>query len=362
MPSRFISIKKSDPIFSKYLWGHGEDGVKIIPIQSLNFGSAEETVTFEFKPLSEITKPPLFELISSIIKLKSFILILFPLFFVLTRSIILNQLRDPFSLAFATLALIFIFAGLNIRNDISDHLSGFDLINIPFSPKPIIKGWVTAHQLSTLSWVLMITGIVLSLPVLILQQQEIIVVGIVAVLLIAGQFFEKNSYKEKEFGELILFVLMGIGVVAGFQIAMGSKINTEIALFGVFWGAVILFLVHINNFSHLLTSTQAGIKNSVTALGFDKAKKFLMAWWVLCLLTWLFLHLYFTHSLIIWVQSVVLLVVSVPLLKKLHQIRSPLGSDLVEVRKLAYKTFLAMVFLFFIECIWYLAHDAYGKI
>lgn len=362
MPSRFVSVKKSDPIFLKYLWGRAEEGVKVVPIQSLNSGSAEESVTFEFKPLAEISKPSYFQLISAIIKLKSFILILFPLFFVLTRSLVMNQMQDPFSLAFAAAALIFIFAGLNIRNDISDHLSGFDLINIPFSPKPLIKGWITAHQLSRLSWVLMITGIVLSLPVLILQQEEIKVVAVVATLLVVGQFFEKNSYKEKELGELILFILMGIGVVAGFQIAMGSKINTEISLFGVFWGAVILFLVHINNFSHLLTSTQAGIKNSVTALGFDKAKKFLMAWWILCLLTWFFLHLYFTSLLIVWIQSVALIVASLPLLIKLHRIRSPLGSDLVDVRKLAYKTFLTMVFLFFIECVWYLVSYAHGKI
>ena len=362
MSSRFVSVKKSDPVFSNYLWGHGDKDIKIIPIQSLNFGSLEETVTFEFKPVSEIAMPSNFNLISAIIKLKSFILILFPFFFILTRSIVTNQLFDPFSLAFAAIALIFIFAGLNIRNDISDHLSGFDSINISLSPKPIIKGWVTAHQLSGLSWFLMIIGIVFSVPVLILQHEEIIIVGIVTVFLVVGQFFEKNSYKEKEFGELILFILMGIGVAAGFQVAVGSKINTEIILFGVFWGTVILFLVHINNFSHLLTSTQAGIKNSVTALGFDKAKKFLMAWWILCLLTWIFLHLYFTSSAVIAIQSVLLVVFSLPMLFKLYQIRSPLSSDLVKVRKIAHKTFLAMVFLFSAECVWYLANYYHGQI
>ncbi len=347
--SQFVTVQKSNPLFKQYLLGKVKAGFRALPVQSLNVGSIEETITFEIKPESSIPKPRLFQLVSSIIKLKSFIIILFPLFYVITKTSLSSRLVDPFSLSFAALALILVYAGLSIRNDISDYFSGFDRVNIPFSAKPILKGWVTAKTLSIVSWVMIGLSFFCAIPALVLQHQEVQVVSVVVLLLITGQFFSKNAYKEKRIGEFIFFLLIGIGLAAGLQVAAGGGIDIQIISFGIFWGFCTLFLIHINNFSHLITSTPSGIKNTMTQLGFDKAKIFLFAWWSLCLFLWFEFHLQFESFIVAAAQTLILTGLSLPLLIKLKTIRSPLGSDLVHIRRIAYRTFLIMVTLFFVE-------------
>ena len=352
--SRFVSVKKSDPQFQNYLLGISESGLRPIPVRSLNVGLEDEIITFEMKNLSEIKKPNIFKIIFSIAKIKSFLLIFLPLFFVLVKNIESHQTIDPLSMTFAALAMIFIFAGLNMRNDIFDHISGFDRVNISSSIKPILAGWITASRLSKVSWISISVGALFAVPVLLLQIQIWKVLICTGLLVILGQFFKKNSYKEKDLGELILFLLMGIGISIGFQVALGVDIDIQIVAFGIFWGSVVLFLVHINNFSHLLTSTQAGIKNSITKLGFDRAKIFLAGWWSLSLILWSWFHFEFAHSYWKWLGTICLAIVSIPLFLLLSQVRSPLGSHLIQIRQRAYIAFLTMVFLFFTEHIWYL--------
>lgn len=241
-----------------------------------------------------------------------------------------------------------------MRNDIFDHISGFDRVNISSSTKPILAGWITASRLSKVSWVSISIGTLFAIPVLLLQFQIWKVLMCAVSLILLGQFLKKNSYKEKDLGELILFLLMGIGISIGFQVALGINLDIQIVAFGIFWGSVVLFLVHINNFSHLLTSTQAGIKNSITKLGFDRAKIFLASWWSLSLILWSLFHYEFAQGFWKWLGTICLIVLSIPLLLLLSQVRSPLGSQLIQIRQRAYATFLAMVFLFFIEHIWYL--------
>lgn len=195
--SRFVTVKKHDRDFSKYLWGKTESDTRAIPVQSLNVGGDDELVTFELKPTSEIAQPGFFLFWTTVIKLRSYILFLFPLFYVVSKNFLHEHFRNPLALTFALLAMIFIYAGLNIRNDIADHISGFDRVNIPTSLKPILLGWTTASRMSKVSWVLLFVGIVLAIPVVILERDEIKVLSVVTVLILLGQFLKKNSYKEK---------------------------------------------------------------------------------------------------------------------------------------------------------------------
>ena len=106
--SRFVSVKKSDPQFQNYLLGISESGIRPIPVRSLNVGLEDEIITFEMKNLSEIKKPNIFKIIFSIAKIKSFLLIFLPLFFVLAKNLEAHQAIDPLSMIFAVIAMIFI--------------------------------------------------------------------------------------------------------------------------------------------------------------------------------------------------------------------------------------------------------------
>lgn len=355
---RFVTVEKQDPLFKKYLWGkwQGLPGLNksdcILPIETLNLNSSEEVVTFQILQKDEIRRPSVFQFLTSLIKLKSYILILLPLFYVLSKNYATNRFHDPFSLALSALAMLFFYAGINIRNDVIDHVSGYDRVNFAFTNKPISLGWLTAAKAAYLSWVLFGISIVMAFPALVLEVELLRLLVVVVGLFLAGQFFSQNSYKQQTWGELILFLLIGPGLAAGFQVSLGAGIDTQILAFGFLWGFAVLFLIHIHHFSHLLTSSQARIQNTITKMGFDRAQFFLIGWWTLFCIFWFVFHLFYSSLFWTIFDSIILVFGSVPLVAQIFRIRSPIGSDLYQVRKIAYRTFLLMTLLLFVENGW----------
>lgn len=352
----FKTLRRTDAEFEDYLWGAGthlEKGTVPLPVKTLNLGEDNETVTFQIFTQYEINRPSKWILISSLIKLHTYILVLMPLFFVLAKNYIDDRVRDPFSIVMAAVASLFLYAGLNIRNDVIDHVYGYDRVNILKSNKPIARGWVTALQASKLSWILIAMSAMVALPAFFFEHELILVMCVVVGLFLLGQFVKQNSYKHNRFGEVILFILVGAGLASGYQVSLGAGIDLEILFFGILWGFAVLFLIHINNFSHILTSCQAGILNSMTRMGFDKAQKFLVGWWSVFCILWFIYH--YNYASLIWTVFGTLLLVlwSLPLFNKILKIRSPLGSDLDLIRKEAYRTFLMMVLILFSENFWY---------
>lgn len=353
----FKTLQRSDAEFENYLWGsgsHKKNKTIPLPVKTLNLGETNETITFQIFTEYEINKPSRFQYFSALIKVHTYILVLMPLFYVLVKNFVYDRLFDPISVGFAALAMMFLYAGLNIRNDISDHIYGYDRVNILKSNKPIARGWITARKASFVSWILISIAALISIPAFVLQSELKKVMVVVLVLFLFGQFAKRNAYKYSRIGEIILFFLVGVGLTSGYQVALGAGIDSECLAFGLLWGFAVLFLVHINNFSHMLTSSQAGIRNTITRMGFDKAQKFLIGWWAVYCGLWFLFHL--RYASLIWTVfgTILLSFWSLPLFNKILKIKSPLGSDLDFIRKEAYRTFLMMVFILFTENFWYL--------
>ncbi len=352
----FKTLQQTDVDFWEYLWGtgiHKKNKTIPLPVKTLNLGEPNETVTFQIFTRFEINRPSLTLLATSLIKIHTYVLILMPLFYVLSKNFVDDRFRDPVSITFAAVAALLLYGGVNIRNDVVDHVYGYDRVNILKSNKPIARGWITAQKASTISWCLMGLSGLIAIPALVLEPELNLVVSVVAILFFLGRFAKKNSYKYNRLGEVILFIMVGAGLACGYQVALGSGIDLEILCFGILWGFGVLFLIHVNNFSHILTSYQAGILNTMTRMGFDKSQKFLVGWWSVFCILWLLFH-YFYASLIWTIFGTMLLVFwSLPLFNKILKIKSPIGSDLDLIRKDAYRTFLLMAFILFSENFWY---------
>ena len=357
MPTQFITLKKNDPDFLNHLWGSKETQQRAIPVKTYNLGTEEESVTFELKEISKIQKPSNLKVVASLIKLKSFILILFPLFFVLAKNSVDNRFFDPHSMLLVSIATLLLFAGLNIRNDVYDHISGFDRVNLDSTRKPIRLGWISAHKASRISLWLILASAILVLPVALVQIELPRVIAVALILFFAGRFAKDNSYKNQHFGEFILFMLIGPALVSGYQVALGSGVDTEVLAFGVLWGFAVLYLIQVNNFSHIMTSSQSGIRNSMTKLGFDWSQKFLLIGWVVFIGLWVLFHYFYSSTFWAVFGSLLLIFWSIPMFMKISNIKSPMGSGLQTVRKEAYKTFIMMVFIFFMEILWALWAD-----
>lgn len=353
MATLYKTFKKTDVEFAEHLWGRRGDGSKAIPVKTYNLGTGEESVTFEIRPITEISRPGKFLFFASLIKLKSYILFLFPLFYVLTKNYLDNRIFDPLSMTLSAVASIFLFAGLNIRNDVFDHISGYDRVNIS-DHKPIQQGWITAHSAARLSWLFIGFAALLALPVCLLQPELLRVLAVVLVLFFIGRFASANSYKQQHFGEFVLFMLSGPALVSGYQVSMGSGVDTEVLAFGVLWGFAVYYLVQVNNFAHLLTSSQSGVSNSMTKLGFDRALKFLILAWAFYIFLWILFHYHYASTYWSVFGTMLLVFWSLPYFIKIASVKSPVGSGLKSIKREAYRTFLKMVFVFLIEYLWYL--------
>lgn len=345
MTTKYVTLKKNDPLFAQYLLGDFKDETVALPVKTYNLGTTEEMVTFEVLKKAEIEKPSFFVFISTFLKLNSFVLIFLPLLFILTKNISRHDYFDVQGLCLAAISMFFLFSGLNIRNDINDHVSGFDRVNIDQSVKPIKNGWINVKKASYFSFGFILVAIVFAIPILIVHPEILNVVVPVALLFIAGKFLAKNLYKQQHFGELILFFLMGPALVSGYQLSAGVSVDNHIIFFGILWGALVLYVVQLNNFSHIMTSTQAGIQNTMTRLGFDSSQKFIVIYWLLMLVIWNIYQYLFFDSVFAILSTLGLLVISINFFKITLNIKSPMGSGLRQVRKQGYLLFLTMTFL-----------------
>lgn len=348
MATQFATLKKTDPSFTNYLWGQFSQNEVAIPIKSYNLGTPEESVTFEIKKNTEIEKPNFLLLLASLIKVRSFIILLFPILYVLLMNF--RQLSfDLLSFVFAMASSVLLFAGLNVRNDVHDHISGYDRVNIDSNTKPIRLGWITAKAASQISLVLVFAAGALSAPTILLNPEVVWVILFSLGLFLIGRFAKNNSYKNQHFGELVLFMLAGPCLVVGFQLASGTSIDLQVLLFGVLWGLAVLFLIQLNNFSHIMTSSQNGIRNTVTKLGFDLAPKFLVFCWLVFLAVWGAHQFLFFNNLWGALSSVTLAALSVWFFIKILNIKSPMGSGLNKARRSGYYLFLSTVALLLLQ-------------
>lgn len=350
----YKTFKKSDSEFKTHLMGSFSNTEIALPVKTLNVGTVDETVTFEIVKSSDIQRPYYFIYLVHLIKLHSYLLILVPLFFVAAKNYLDDRFFDPISFLMAIVSMLFLYAGLNLRSDLNDHISGYDRVLQSASPKPLLKGWIRGSEISYLSWILIGIAAVLSIPVFIFQQEEIRVVLVAVCLFIMGQFFKKNSFKNQRFGEVILFLLIGPGLCSAYQVSLGAGVDTEILAFGVLWGTAILFLVHLNNFSHLLSSSQAGIQNTMNKMGFDTSKIFLILWLVFMNILWIAFHALYAGTFWTWFTGITLVFWSVPTAIQLSSISSPVGSDLSQAKKIGHKNFQLMIALLMLEQMWLL--------
>lgn len=352
--SRFVTCKKDSDEFKKYIWGTFSENERALPIKSLNVGTVSETVTFEIKSLAEVQAPSLWKIYLRLIKWNYFFLIFVPLYYVFVKNYVYQRLFDLNSFYLSIVASLFLFAGLNIRNDINDHLSGFDWIIKSKNKKPVLSGWVTAQKAQFFSWVLIVLAIGFAIPVCLRQHEALRVSVVTLILFLAGNFLNKNNYKFTPISEFILFVMLGPGLCSGYQVALGSGVDTEILIFGTAWGVAVLFLLYIVQFEHLFETSQAKIQNTLTKIGFDKSKIFFKFWWSFFVFLWVVYHYFYSSQYWLWISTIVLIFWSLPTFIQIANVHSPIGSNLSRVRKAGFRMFALMVMILVLEQSWYL--------
>ncbi|MEN0058789.1 MAG: prenyltransferase [Bdellovibrio sp.] len=352
--SELRTLSRSSAEFEAYLLGTFSRTHRAVPVQTLNANSGSETVTFRIVPLEQISRPSGWMIALKTLKVRSFILVMVPLFVVLTKNTVDRTLADGLTTLIATIGVLFAFAAVDLRNDYMDHIKGVDRIFQNSGSRAIQNGWLTAAQVKALSVAFLVVALLCAMSLIVAFP---VLAGVMAVALVVGvwaQFQKKNSFKYQIGGELALFVLLGPLLTVGYQLAMGVHFDRDSFWIGCLWGWLVLFVLHLRNFVNLLPSVQAGFSNTVNWLGFDRSRRMLALWWGLFIVFNCLYHVFYAG--LIWgvFFTFALLVISIRFILRLKALSSPVGSEVHSIFRSGLYLFLFAISLWVIECLWYL--------
>lgn len=352
--SELVTLSKNSPEFESYLLGTFSKDKRALPVQTLNVNSASETVTFRIVPLKDIPRPSLLIVLLQTFKVRSFLLVLLPLFLIMTKNVADRKMMDPLMSVIATMGVLLAFIAVNLRNDYMDHMKGVDRVLQRSGSRAIQNGWVTAAQVKAYSTILLLFAIIMSIPVLITYPVVGLIIGLALVVGLWAQFQKENSFKYQIGGELALFLMLGPLLTVGYQLAMGARFDQESFWIGCVWGWLVLFVVHLRNFMNIFAGGQAGFTNTVIWLGFDKTRRLLAIWWGLFLVFNLTYHILFAGYYWGFYLALALGFLSIGFIMKVKHVSSSVGSEVRAVFRSGFRLFLLTIGLWIFECLWYL--------
>ncbi len=350
---KLITLSKKDPLFHKYLWGRLQMEVAL-PIQSLNVNSENEQVTFEVHDKADIQKPSTFVILLHALKLKNLIFVLFPLYALLVKTITVRTLDFPDLAMLSGLAAVFLFLAVSMKNDVQDHISGLDRIHPHAGNRALKEGWMSAQELARMSTGFLILGVSLGIPAIIAFPELLVLVGSLTLFGIFALTSYSFGHKYRRISEWIVFFILGPLLSLGFQISLNGRVDMESVALGFVFGWLILFVQHLKNFEQLVVNSQAKFNSSIVTMGFEKARYFLMGWWLSFLLFFVMYHQTFAASFWTWFLGLVLFASSLPFMGSLLCLKSPLGSDLQKIIRQGRHLFLFALTLWILENVWYL--------
>ena len=335
-----ITLSKTDPTFESYLLGSFSQSHRALPVKSLNLTTANEVVTFEVLPVTEITLPGFLKRWSHILKVRNWALVALPMVMVLMKVKMDQVSFDSYLAVLNCLGTFFLLSALNLRNDFQDHFWGLDRVHPATQLGPIQKGWISALSVRRLSRIFLVLGCLLGLPSLLIFPQSLIVILGFALLLMMTTGLHQLGMRYRWGTELASFLLPGPLLTLGFQISIGAGWDLEALWMGLFTGGLALFLLYLRNFELLMVNSQANFLNTVTRLGFERSQKLLIVVWSIWSLAFAVFHWVYAIGLWRWALPGILLLAAHRMQQNLKLAQSPAGSSLSQAvlncRKLAW--------------------------
>lgn len=352
--TELITLSKKDPRFLSYIDGTFSKIQRALPLESLNVNTDSEQVTFRLIPVIEIEKSFWGFHWLQILKVRNFVFICFPVFLILIKNAVNDEIADPFTAVLSALGALCLMTALNLRNDYIDHLSGLDRVHPQSGSRAIQNGWVTARAVLKWSYFYMALGFFLGLRALILYKEVLILLAIFAGLGILGMTSYKMGFKYRRWSEWTAFWLLGPFLTVGIQISTGTGFNFESLFLGLISGWIAVFYIHLKNFEQLLVNDQAQFQNTMAWLGFEKGKQFLAIWWFLFFAIQATYHHFYSPLAWRLVFSSVTALMTVPFVIRLGTLRSSVGSGSRELYQQGRKMIYVVVGLWLLQQIWYL--------
>lgn len=348
----YKTLHRGDSQFLSYLLGSFSQYERALPVESLNINSDQESVTFKIVSLDAIDKVHPLRMWFEILKIKSLPLVLVPALLVALKTLSSGLPIDILSYGFAVIGTIFLYFGLNLRNDFVDYVRGTDRWHLDSSARPLQRGWMTAQFCHRLSWFFLTLSLLASLPIYFWHPAVLWVVGVSVILALVSRAFFQNSYKFKLFYEFYLFLFIGPALFFGLQLAAGTSVDRQLLFLSVVWGWLGIFFVYLRYFRNIVTNDHFQLVNTINWFGFERAKYFLsLNWGAFLALYFVYHSLYFGYFATL-LTSFGIVAVSLPAISHLIQLRSPMGSEHTRNHTLWYWVFAFTTLFWLLQEYW----------
>lgn len=349
--SRLLTLDKTNPDFLKYIWGTFSAEERALPLQSLNVNSETEQVTFE---IVKTFRPAFMEMFVQTLKIRNLYLGLAPLFFVLVKNALDETLGDEILAVFSALAVIFLQMGIELANDVQDHVRGLDRVHPRAGNPALKKAWFSARDLKNTSWVLIAVGGCLGLPSLIIFPEIFVLLLPLFVLGFWGALSDRMGFKYRSWSEWVVFMMFGPLLTIGYQISIGGGFDLEVVALGCLTGWLTVFQVHLKNFDQLMVNSQAGFNNTMVRLGFEKSKSLIVIWWILFVVGLVIYQVIYSQPVWQWIFAAALIAGAVPMIFAVSKLEVSVGSRIHKAVQVATRASQFALTLWVLQNIWFL--------
>lgn len=268
----YVTLKKQDKNFTKYLEGSFSNKYRAVPEQSLNINTVKEQVTFRILPIESVERPNIFVLLFLLFRLDWISLSLGPI--LATYSFLYNQdikifHKDAF---LAILSVVLFHSSIFALNDYRDHINGVDRVNFSGGSQVIQQGWLSAHFVKKLGLILFAFAATIGMFLIFKQPIYLVAVGLFVAFSAFGSSFLGRGLKALGFGEFVSFFGFGLMLTYGFSRAAAQSHSWQVLFLGIPLGHLAAVSLQARKLENIMSDAQNGVKNLATRLGFDRAK------------------------------------------------------------------------------------------
>ncbi len=196
--------------------------------------------------------------------------------FLLTTGHVINS----FNGVTAILAVMCLQISVNVFNDIADHNKKIDLPGTLGGSGVIQQGWLSASQMSFIGWLSLMLAFILGLPSLLFSPMGVSICAVFALIGVLGYSGKPFYFKYVGLGDVLVWLLCGPILVAGFSFAITAQLMWPVLLIGAYFGFIAAAILNANNINDMAIDAASGAKTLAIKLGFERARRLQLFYYV----------------------------------------------------------------------------------
>ena len=164
------------------------------------------------------------------------------------------------------LAMMILHSGANMVNDVSDFRKGLDKVPTPLSGA-IVRGLLTAEQVTTGAVVLLIAGSLIGLEIVRRVGWPVLYIGLAGLIVGVSYTVKPLALKYRGLGDLAVFLNFGVLGALGAWTVQTGRLSWLPVAWVVPMSLLVVAILHANNWRDISSDGRANINTMASRLG-----------------------------------------------------------------------------------------------